>query len=264
MKNVISKDHHSDSGKTALVTGASSGIGRAASLHLAYEGIQVALVGRNRENLLKTADDIYEIGGQCEIIQADLAEEQEIGRTVEHTVEKFGRLDILVNSAGIIGSGSIENTSSEQWDSMLQINLKSVFLMIKCAIPHLEKTKGAVVNVSSVTGLRSFPNMISYCVSKAGVDQLTRCAALELAPKGIRINAVNPGVIRTELHMRGGMDEQAYSEFLERCKDTHPLGRAGEPEEAAELIAFLATERSGWITGACIPIDGGRAQTCAR
>jgi NAD(P)-dependent dehydrogenase (short-subunit alcohol dehydrogenase family) len=118
--------------------------------------------------------------------------------------------------------------------------------------------------VSSVTGLRAFPGVLAYCVSKAGVDQLTRCAALELAPHGVRVNAVNPGVTVTNLHRRSGVDEEKYAAFLERAQTTHPLGRAGEPEEIAELIWFLASDRAGWITGETISIDGGRHLTCAR
>ena len=115
-----------------------------------------------------------------------------------------------------------------------------------------------------MAGTRSFPNVLSYCVSKAAIDQLTRCAALELAPKGVRVNAVNPGVVITNLHTRGGMDEESYSNFLNHSKDTHPLGRPGTAAEVAELICFLASEKAGWITGATHAVDGGRAQTCAR
>jgi NAD(P)-dependent dehydrogenase (short-subunit alcohol dehydrogenase family) len=121
-----------------------------------------------------------------------------------------------------------------------------------------------VVNVSSVTGLRAFPGIAGYCVSKAGLDQLTRCAALELAPRGVRVNAVNPGVVVTDLHRRAGFSEDTYAAFLERATQTHPLGRPGEPEEIADLIAFLASDRAGWITGETISIDGGRHLTCAR
>jgi NAD(P)-dependent dehydrogenase (short-subunit alcohol dehydrogenase family) len=115
-----------------------------------------------------------------------------------------------------------------------------------------------------VNGLRSFPNVLAYCVSKAAVDQLTRCAALELAASGVRVNAVNPGVTVTNLHRRSGMDEEKYAAFLERSKTTHPLGRPGHPEDIAGLILFLASDRAGWMTGETIPVDGGRHLTCAR
>src|SRR5213596_189079 len=130
--------------------------------------------------------------------------------------------------------------------------------------PTSNGTRGSVVNVSSVNGLRSFSGVLAYCVSKAGVDHLTRCAALEMAPKGVRVNAVNPGVTVTNLHRRSGMGEAQYAAFLERSKETHPLGRPGQPMDVAELILFLASDRASWMTGETIPIDGGRHLTCAR
>jgi NAD(P)-dependent dehydrogenase (short-subunit alcohol dehydrogenase family) len=135
---------------------------------------------------------------------------------------------------------------------------------MQAATPALIESKGNIINVSSVTGLRAFPGVLAYCVSKAGLDQLTRCAALELAAKGVRVNAVNPGVVVTEIHKRGGMNEDQYSAFLERSKQTHPLGRVGQAREIAELIFYLSSDKASWITGATYSIDGGRAQTCAR
>ena len=188
----------------------------------------------------------------------------QIERVVNDTVTNFGQIDVLVNAAGIILNGSIETTTLDDWDKMMNINLRTVFHLMQKCIPFLEKTKGNVVNVSSVSGLRAFPNVLAYCVSKAAIDQLTRCSALELAPKGIRVNAVNPGVVVTSLHKRGGMSEEDYQNFLENSKKTHPIGRVGEPQEVAELIYYLASEKASWITGATYAIDGGRAQTCAR
>jgi len=169
-----------------------------------------------------------------------------------------------VNAAGIIASGTVENTTLTDYDLMMNINVRSVFQLIQLALPSIIERKGNIVNVSSVTGLRSFPGVFAYCVSKAAVDQLTRCAALELAPKGVRVNAVNPGVVRTNLHLNSGMNEDAYAAFVERSKTTHPIGRIGEPEEIADLILFLASSKAAWITGGTYSIDGGRAQTCAR
>jgi NAD(P)-dependent dehydrogenase (short-subunit alcohol dehydrogenase family) len=251
-------------GKVALITGASSGIGRATAVLLARKGLNLALVSRNEKVLEEVRLEIAEPGAEVLIIPADLTREDQTAACVTATVNHFERLDILINAAGIIGSGSIETTSLDEWDRMLGINLRSLFHITQLAIPYLTKTRGAVVNVSSVTGTRAFPNILAYCVSKAGVDQMTRCAALELAEKGIRVNAVNPGVVRTQLHRRSGMDEKAYQAFLEHSKTTHPLGRVGQPEEVAELIWFLASPRSNWITGVCVSIDGGRSQTCAR
>ena len=147
-------------------------------------------------------------------------------------IDAFGGVDVLVNGAGIIASGTLDHTSDATWDEMLAVNLTAPFRLMRAAAPHLAARKGAVVNVSSVNGLRSFPGVLAYCVSKAGVDHLTRCAALEMAPLGVRVNAVNPGVTVTNLHRRSGMDEAQYAAFLERSKTTHPLGRPGQPRRS--------------------------------
>ena len=251
-------------GKVVIVTGASSGIGRASALLFAKNGSNVIAVGRNAKELGALRDDAQGKKGSVKVHLADIREHSQVDRLVNDTVQNFGQIDVLVNSAGIIMNGTIENTTLDDWDKMFDINLRSVFFLTQKCIPHLEKTKGNIVNVSSVAGTRSFPNVLAYCVSKAGVDQLTRCAALELAPKGIRVNAVNPGVVVSNLHKRGGMADEEYQKFLKNSKNTHPLGRVGEAKEVAELIYFLASEKASWITGATYEIDGGRAQTCAR
>jgi NAD(P)-dependent dehydrogenase (short-subunit alcohol dehydrogenase family) len=248
-------------GKRVIVTGASSGIGRATAERFSSEGANVAIVGR-RMKALEEVISCSEKKGFTVI--ADLSDENQTERCIAEAVEMMGGLDVLVNAAGILKSGRIEDTTIELWDEMMNINLRSIFHLMKLAVPHLERTKGNIVNVSSVTGPRSFPGVLAYCVSKAGLDQLTRCAALELAAKGIRVNAVNPGVVVSGLHRSGGMNEEAYAAFLEHSKTTHPLGRVGNPEEIADLIYFLASDRASWITGATVSIDGGRALTCAR
>jgi NAD(P)-dependent dehydrogenase (short-subunit alcohol dehydrogenase family) len=251
-------------GRAALVTGATSGIGRATALRFAEAGARVALVGRSAETLEEVAGQVVGRGGGAVEVRADVTVEEDARRAVEEAVERLGGLDVLVNAAGIISNGTVEDTSLADWDAMMNVNLRSVFHLMQLCVPHLERRPGNVVNVSSVTGLRAFPGVLAYCVSKAGVDQLTRCAALELAPKGVRVNAVNPGVVVTQIHKRGGMGEEKYAAFLEHSKTTHPIGRVGTPEEVAELILFLASDRASWITGATFSIDGGRAQTCAR
>ena len=250
--------------KVALVTGASSGIGRATALLFAENGYEVVAVGRSEAELGVTRDEARDMPGSIRTHLADVTETTQVERLISETVQHLGRIDVLVNAAGIIKNGSIEDTTLDEWDKMMQINLRSVFYLMQKCVPHLEATKGNVVNVSSVTGVRAFPGVLAYCVSKAAVDQLTRCTALELAPKGVRVNAVNPGVVVSNLHRRGGMAEDAYEKFLEHAKDTHPIGRPGEPRDVAELIYFLASDRASWITGVTYEVDGGRAQTCAR
>ena len=250
--------------KVAIVTGASSGIGRATALLFAKNGADVVALGRNESELNAVRDEARDEQGSIRIHLGDITEISQVERLISETRDHYGRIDTLVNAAGIIKSGSIENTTLDDWDKMMNINLRSVFYVMQKCIPHLEESKGSIVNVSSVTGTRAFPNVLAYCVSKAATDQLTRCTALELAPKGIRVNAVNPGVVITNLHKRGGMSEGDYEKFLDNARKTHPIGRPGNPEEVAELIYFLASERASWITGATYEIDGGRAQTCAR
>jgi NAD(P)-dependent dehydrogenase (short-subunit alcohol dehydrogenase family) len=247
--------------KTALITGATSGIGHATLIKFINEKFFVIAVGRN-ENKLKEIKEAYQ--NQVDVFKCDVSKAEERINLVEYLKSKNYELDVLVNSAGILRNGTIENTSLSSWNEMIETNLTSTFHLMNLCIPLLEKRKGAIVNVSSVTGLRSFPNVLAYCVSKAGVDHLTRCSALELAPKGIRVNAVNPGVVVTNCHLNSGMDKETYSKFLEHSKTTHPIGRVGNPEEIADLIFFLASEKASWITGETIAIDGGRHLTCAR
>jgi NAD(P)-dependent dehydrogenase (short-subunit alcohol dehydrogenase family) len=250
--------------KVIVVTGASSGIGRATAEAFARAGGAVVLVGRSDQGLGDVERTILEEGGRARACPADLTDDHAPDRIVAAAVEGFGGLDVLVNAAGIIASGTLETTDDAAWDLMMALNLRAPFRLMRAAAPHLRVRKGSVVNVSSVNGLRAFPGVLAYCVSKAGVDHLTRCAALEMAPYGVRVNAVNPGVTVTNLHKRGGMDETAYAAFLERSKTTHPLGRAGEADEVASLILFLASDRAANMTGETIPIDGGRHLTCLR
>jgi NAD(P)-dependent dehydrogenase (short-subunit alcohol dehydrogenase family) len=252
------------SGKSVLVTGATSGIGRATALRFAEEGARIAAVGRNPEALDRLQQELDGIGPGAVMLEADVTVEADVHQTIERIRYEFGHLDVLVNAAGHISNGTIESTGLADWDAMMSVNLRAVFNMMHSTLPLLQEKRGNIVNVSSVTGLRAFPGVLAYCVSKAGLDQLTRCAALELASKGIRVNAVNPGVVVTEIHKRGGMNDAAYESFLEHSKKTHPLGRVGDPREVAELIYFLASDKAAWITGATYSIDGGRAQTCAR
>jgi NAD(P)-dependent dehydrogenase (short-subunit alcohol dehydrogenase family) len=251
-------------GKTIIVTGSTSGIGRAAAEAFGREGASVVVVGRKEDVLTEVAGAVRGAGGQTVSCPVDVTAADAPERIVKTALDAFGGIDVLVNAAGVIASGTLEATTDEVWDSMMAVNLRAPFRLMRAAAPHLTARKGAVVNVSSVNGLRSFPGVLAYCVSKAGVDHLTRCAAIEMAPLGVRVNAVNPGVTVTNLHRRSGMAEPQYAAFLERSKETHPLGRPGQPDEIASLILYLASDRASWMTGETIPIDGGRHLTCAR
>ena len=251
-------------GKVAVVTGATSGIGHACAVGFAHEGANVVCVGRKEEALKTVADEVRRAGAEALTIRADLSVDSETDRVIDESVEAFGGIDVLVNAAGFLTTGTIETTAIDSWDEMMNVNVRAVFRLMQRSLPSLIERRGNIVNVSSVTGLRSFPGVLAYCVSKAAVDQLTRCSALELAAKGVRVNAVNPGVVVTEIHKRGGMNNEAYAAFLEHSKTTHPLGRTGRPEEIAALVLFLASDDASWVTGATYSIDGGRALTCAR
>lgn len=255
------------SGKVVIITGASSGIGAATAIEFSKLNANLVLTGRNKENLEFVSEQCSKISPDQLvplIIIADMNKETDIENIIKSTVNKFQKIDVLVNNAGILESGSIENTSLEQYDRVMNTNVRGPYHLTMLAAPHLIETKGNIVNVSSVTGLRAFPNVLAYCMSKSSLDQFTKCVALELASKGVRVNAVNPGVITTGIHMKSSMNEEQYAEFIKKCADTHALRRAGEPLEVATVICFLAGDGASNITGATLPVDGGRHAMCPR
>jgi len=255
-------------GKVVLVTGASSGLGQAAAVEFAKNKCRLAISGRNKDALSHTAAQCIAAGLEESMIFqiiGDVEKDAECKSVIADVIGKYGQLDVLVNGAGSLVTGGIETLTVEDFDKQMNLNCRSMFVLTKEAVPHLKVTKGSIVNVSSITGIRSFPNVISYCMSKAAVDQFTRCVALELASVPVRCNAVNPGVIVTNVHKRAGMDEEQYEKFLEHSRDTHALGRVGQPEEVAKSIVFLASnELSGFMTGVTLPVDGGRGIMCPR
>ena len=242
------------SGRVAFVTGASCGIGRACGMRFREEGASVFAVAR-REERLQGVFKAYAV--------ADVRVEEQVRSAVDDCIDTFDRIDYLINAAGVIGTGGVLDTAPEEWERLFSSNVDSVYYVTRHVAPHLIETGGAIVNVSSVTSLRPYENLLAYCASKAAVDMLTQCVALELAPHGVRVNAVNPGVVVTERHTVAGTVPD-YEAFLEHSKQTHPLGRVGQPEEIAALCAFLCSDEAGWITGGIHSIDGGRALLSAR
>lgn len=251
--------------KVILITGASSGIGAATALHFAKLGANLAITGRNVEKLNKVAQECEQIGNlKPLVLTGELTNVEHTKSILNLTIKHFKKLDVLVNNAGIVGYGSIENTSMKQYDQIFNVNVKSVYHLTMLAVPYLIETKGNIVNVSSLNGVRSFPNVLAYCMSKASLDQFTRCVALELASKHVRVNSVNPGAIETDIQRNAGLKEEDIAAFYERSKGLHPLGRVGNPEEVAEAIAFLASDSSSFITGVTLPVDAGRHAVCPR
>ncbi|KAH8289693.1 hypothetical protein KR054_009507, partial [Drosophila jambulina] len=242
------------SNKVVIVTGASSGIGAAIAQVLAREGATLSLVGRNVANLEETKRNLK--GAKAEIVVADVT--KDAASIVQQTLDKFGRIDVLVNNAGILGKGGLIDLDIEEFDSVLNTNLRGVILLTKAVLPHLLKTKGAVVNVSSCAGIRPFAGALSYGVSKAALDQFTKIVALEMAPQGVRVNSVNPGFVVTNIHKNIGIVDEEYKGVLQRAINSHPMGRVGDVTEVAEAVAFLASSKASFTTGALLPIDGGK------
>ncbi len=250
-------------GKAVLVTGASSGIGRACALALGREGAAVLAAGRRADRLADAVRTIETSGGRAQAATGDVRDSATADAIVAAALGAFGRLDAVVHGAGVIGNGSVIDLAIEEWDRLMDSNLRSIVLLTRAAAQSLIASRGSIAIISSVASSRPYANLAAYCVSKAAVDMYTRCAALDFAPHGVRVNAVNPGVVVTELHTVNQAVAD-YPGFLERSKTTHPLGRVGKPEEIAALVLFLLSEEAGWITGDTVGIDGGRALASAR
>eukprot|EP01065_Artemidia_motanka_P021455 TRINITY_DN2566_c0_g1_i1.p2 TRINITY_DN2566_c0_g1~~TRINITY_DN2566_c0_g1_i1.p2 ORF type:complete len:283 (+),score=104.06 TRINITY_DN2566_c0_g1_i1:64-849(+) len=258
-------------GKLCLVTGATSGIGRATAVKLVREGARVVGLGRSEEVLAQlTKEKVHPV--RCHLTQPGA-----VPTAVDEAVKHLGGLTTVVNCAGVLYGGAVGGKAPaeamETYHKNFSANTSALYEMMEYTIPHLRKAGkdagASIVNVTSVNGQQSFGGTAAYCASKAAADMLTKCAALDLAPDGIRCNAVSPGLIMTELQKRGGLTDDQYEKFVQRSIEvTHPLaearGKCGDPEEVADLIAFLVSDKAGFITGDCIRIDGGRACKGAR
>nr|XP_034834562.1 3-oxoacyl-[acyl-carrier-protein] reductase FabG-like [Maniola hyperantus] len=244
-------------GKVVLITGASSGIGASCALHFAKLSAELALVGRNVENLKRAANQCEQASGSKPlIIIADISVEENITRIINETIDKYGRLDVLVNNAGIVSVAGVMDDITN-FDRLTATNIRGPYILSQQAIPHLIETKGNIVNVSSIVSTVPIPDMTPYCMTKAAVDMFTKCAALELAPKGVRVNCVNPGPVETELFKRAGLDDESNKGLYSGMAASMPLRKYAFSEDVANLIVFLASDSASCITGSRHEVDCG-------
>ncbi len=244
--------------KVALITGAGTGIGRACAELFAREGARVALAGRRREPLQATAAAIQAGGAESLVVQCDVSKAKEVEQAIAATVERFGRLDVVVNNAGALHVATAAETSEEDWDRLMDVNLKGPFLVSREAVKQMRRTGGgAIVNIGSVLGLVAMPKRAAYAASKGGLVLLTKAMAIDHAAEGIRVNCICPAIVETEL-VAGLFANQPDPEAARRARtQAIPLGHFGQPIDVALLALFLASDESAWMTGAAIPVDGG-------
>ncbi|CAH2094126.1 unnamed protein product [Euphydryas editha] len=243
--------------KVVLITGASSGIGAAAAILFAKEGANVVIVGRNEQKLQKVKEKCAKFGKGVLVVKADVSNEQDAKKIIKETIDKFDKLDVLVNNAGVVGQSSIlsDNVLSV-YDTIMNTNIRAVVHITNLAAPYLIKTKGNIINISSVAGKMTMTTSpaFSYAVSKAALDHFTRFAAAELASHGVRVNSISPGPVRTDI-LDNAVVSMAVS--MEGFENAVPLGRVSEPEEIADLILFLASDKAKAITGSDYVSDNG-------
>lgn len=256
--------------RVAIVTGSGSGIGKATAEKLAADGIAVVVADREQDRGEATVAGIVSSGGVARFVACDVASTVSVQAMIAEAVRHFGRIDILVNNAGIPGpSGPVDQFPDDAWDQLLAINLGGVFRCTKYAVPHLEATgNGAIVNIASTFGMIGAPETPAYAAAKGGVVSFTRQLAVDLGPRGIRVNAVSPGYVNNDMARRGEKMpvDQAAERWAAReaAAALQPLGRQGETAEIARVVAFLASDAASFMTGAIVPVDGGCTATFNR
>jgi NAD(P)-dependent dehydrogenase (short-subunit alcohol dehydrogenase family) len=245
-------------GKTAVVTGAASGIGLAVSLRLAESGASIALLDIDEKKGQQIAKDIQILGWRAKFYFCDVCQGSQCQRVIDNVADDFGKLDILVNNAGVINRKSVVDLTEEEWDYVLCVNLKSVYLLSHYVIPHMiQNGGGSIVNIGSGWGIKGGPDAAAYCASKGGVVNLTRAMAIDHGGHGVRVNCVCPGDINTELLKKeAGQLQRDFEEFLIEASE-RPIPRVGNPADVANAVLFLSCELSNWITGSILVVDGG-------
>ncbi len=237
--------------KTAIITGGGTGIGLACARLFAQEGARIAIFGRRQDRLDQAQK---EIGDAVVTIQGDITKEKDTSRLVETAVKQLGKVDILINNAGIFGGGPIHETEDAAWDQTFDINMRGVFQLTRKVLSQMiTQGSGNIIHISSVLGMRSIPGAAAYNATKGALNQFSRSIAVEYGGQGIRSNSICPGMIETEMTEDMRQDTALMEEFLKR----YPLGRFGKPDEVAQACLFLASEESAFITGATLPVDGG-------
>ena len=237
--------------KVVIVTGAGSGIGEATAKRFSEEGAIVVLVGRTKKKLDKVAKDLP--GDHIMIAPCDIGDEKAVKDVIRAVIKEYKQVDVLVNNAGIFKGGKVQDVKTKDWIEQMQTNVDGYFFMTREAMPYLVKTKGSVVNVSSVSGLGADWGAVPYNTSKGAVTNFTKAVALDAAADGVRVNAVCPSFTRTDMTGDMESDKKLMAKFMERI----PMKRAGEPEDVADVIAFLASDDARFVTGTAIPVDGG-------
>ncbi|MEA2394104.1 MAG: hypothetical protein QOJ82_1995 [Solirubrobacteraceae bacterium] len=246
------------SGRVAIVTGAGAGIGRATALHLAGQGMDVVIAERNGDSARSTADEISRSGGRSLAVEVDVSDDAAVSALVAQSLDRLGRIDCLVNNAGIELFKSIDDTTVEEWDRVLAVNLRGMYSLCRHALPALREAPAAsVVNISSNHAIATLPNIGAYAASKGAIVSLTRNMALEFGPDGIRVNCVTPGWIRTAKLDSFLAEQEHPDEALAHYISLHAVGRMGEPEDIARVCAFLLSEDAAFMTGSTVVADGG-------
>ncbi|TKR62897.1 hypothetical protein L596_026799 [Steinernema carpocapsae] len=246
-------------GKAVIVTGSTSGIGQAIALLLANQGASITIHGRSLDEVTSTVQLFREKGvGDDRLVEVlgDIKQPHVRRKLIDQTVAHFGKLDVLINNAGTIANQHFD--ADERFDHCFNVNVKSVMRLTELAVPHLEKTKGNIVNIGSVTAIRRVPVMsTAYAMSKISLEQYMKYEAPGLAKKGIRINTLHPGLVKTSIYTRHGMSEEEYTKMTDEWATHCPMGRSGTPDEMANCVLFLASDEASYVTGAALVCDGG-------